>query len=112
MTTISRLVPLIERISESKENQPVSATELAKELKVSKDHAYARLRRAQLAGAVVRFNKPEKGNLKLFMPAPRPRFLPDPEAVFQQIRELGPEVRFVHPLSDESVVYRRKRAKR
>jgi hypothetical protein len=85
---------IVERISKRKNSQPVDAMELAKELGISKDSAYERMRRAEIAGTIERVNKPEKGNRKLFLPTPRPRFIPDPEELFQKIPELGNEAKF------------------
>lgn len=98
---------IVERISKRKNSQPVDAMELAKELGISKDSAYERMRRAETAGTIKRVNKPEKGNRKLFLPTPRPRFIPDPEELFQKIPELGNESKFVHPLTGKWVIYRR-----
>jgi hypothetical protein len=67
------------------------------------------LRQAMAAGAIRQANKPERNNRKVYMPTQRPRFVPDPEKLFQKLEELGPKVRFVHPVTGEWVVYRRKK---
>ena len=87
---------------------PVQARDLAKELGVSLDRAYERLRDAVDTGTVRRANRPEKGNKKLYAPSPRGRFLPAPEEVFRQVSEVGNTVRLVHPISGEQVVYKRR----
>jgi len=97
----------IERLSAMKSGRPVGAVELAKELSISSDKAYSLLRRALNAGTVYRVNPPTKGNLKLYLPAPLRRFLPEPAEMFQRL-EGGPRrVKFVHPLTGEWVVYKR-----
>jgi hypothetical protein len=98
---------LVEEIV-ARESRPVDVRDIMKELKVSKDQAYSKLRYAERTGAIRRANKPEKSNRKLFLPAPRPRFVPDPEKLFRKLKGLGDKVRFVHPLTGESVTYRRK----
>lgn len=92
----------------SKKNRPIGVSDLSRDLRISKDQAYGRLRRAELAKSIVRANKPEKGNRKLFLAASAPRFVPDPEKLFQELRIRRP-VRFVHPITGERIVYRRKR---
>jgi hypothetical protein len=99
---------IVERISKRKDYQAVDAMELAKELGISKDRAYERIRQAETAGTIRRANAPEKGNRKLFLPTSRPRFIPDPKELFQRLPELGNKAKFVHPLSGKWVIYRRK----
>jgi len=99
----------VEDISRGKNNSPVDATDLAKKLHISIDRAYARLRRAERAGMIQRVNKPEKTNRKLYLPKPRPRFLPDPKDLFNRIPELDPKVKFVDPFTNRWVVYQRAR---
>ena len=102
---------IVKRLSRISGN-PVSAIDLAKELNISKDIAYTKLRLAQQSGVIRRVNKPEKSNRKLFLPVARPRFLPDPRELFDSLPELGKEVRFVHPLTNQWVIYRRADRKR
>jgi hypothetical protein len=99
---------LVEEISREK-NRPAGAMDLVHKLKISKDQAYGKLRYAAQLGVIVRANQPEKGNRKLFSPIPRPRFVPNPEKLFHELDDLKGEVRFVHPITGEWVVYRRKR---
>lgn len=91
----------------SRQNRPVDAKDIMRELKLSKDAAYAKLRYAERAGVIRRANKPEKGNRKLFLPAPRPRFIPDPKKLFRKLKQLGGEICFVHPLTGKSVRFSR-----
>jgi len=101
----------VERISVRKDGKPVRASELAQALNISADRAYARLRRAERAGTICRANAPSKTNLKLYLPAPFPRFLPDPAEVFHKMNGVPKEVSFVHPLTGERVVYSRQSRK-
>lgn len=97
---------LVARLAAQKGGKGVGAAALSKELNISPDRAYRLLRKAADAGSIHRTNRPTKGNLKLFLPAAVPRFLPDPEDVFQTVDHAGPVVKFVHPLSGELVVYK------
>jgi hypothetical protein len=99
---------LVEEIA-AKGKRAVDVKDVARKLKVSKDQAYAKLRYAERAGVIRRANKPERSNRKVYLPAPRPRFVPDPEELFRKLKGLGDKVRFVHPLTGESVTYRRKK---
>jgi hypothetical protein len=98
---------IVEQISKRKGRSAVDVTDLMKELSISKHIAYTRLREAQAAGAIRRVNAPTKGNKKLFLATPRPRFIPDPEEMFDQIPEVGSTVKFIHPLTGEWVVKNR-----
>jgi predicted ArsR family transcriptional regulator len=76
----------------------VAAKDIAEHMGISMDSAYERLRKALKAGVITRSNAPEEGNRKFLTAAPRPRFIPRPQDLFDQINE-GPErVRFVHPI--------------
>jgi hypothetical protein len=99
---------LVEEIA-TKKNRPVTVKDIMHRLGISKDRAYTQLRRAKEAGLLRRANEPEKNNRKRYLPAKRPRFVPDPERLFQELNELGSEVSFVQPLTGEWVVYRRKK---
>jgi hypothetical protein len=98
---------LVEEIVACK-SRPVGVKDIMKKLKVSKDQAYSKLRYAERAGVIRKVNKPEKSNRKLFLPAPRRRFVPDPEKLFQKLKGIGDKVRFIHPLTGVTVTYRRK----
>lgn len=98
---------VVKQLSDMSGGKSVDAEQLAQYLKISKHKAYTMLRRAQKAGQIRQVNKPEKNNHKAYLPKKRPHFLPDPEEVFHQIREAGKKVRFVHPLTDEWIVYDR-----
>lgn len=98
---------LVEEIV-ARKGSPVDVRDIMKELKVSKDQAYSKLRYAEQAGVIRRANRPERSNRKTFLPTPRPHFVPDPEKLFRKLKELGHKVRFVHPLTGESVTYCRK----
>jgi hypothetical protein len=86
----------------------VEAKDIMKELKISKDKAYAKLRYAKSAGVIRQANEPQKSNRKVYLPNPLPRFVPDPKKLFQKLKNIGDEVRFIHPLTEERIVYRRK----
>jgi hypothetical protein len=89
--------------------RPVQAKDLARTLDISLDQAYSKLRYAVKVGVVRRANKPEKANRKLFLPTPRPRFVPDPEELFKGLKDLKGKCRFVHPITGKWIVYRRDR---
>jgi hypothetical protein len=89
--------------------RPVRAKDIARKLKCSIDQAYSKIRYAEARGAIQRANKPEKNNPKMFLPTPRPRFVPDPEKLFRTLKDLDETVRFVHPITGEQVIYRREK---
>jgi hypothetical protein len=93
-------------ITARKKGAGVEASELAKELGISKDRAYAHLREALKRESILRANDPERGNKKLFLPAEQSRMLPDAGAVFQKLSQGRRAVRFVHPITGEDVEYR------
>jgi hypothetical protein len=93
----------IERLFATKK-RPVGVKDLVRDLGISRDQAYARLRRAAAAKTITVANKREKGNRKLYVPAPLPRFVPDPQKLFHELKLKGP-VRFVHPITGETVEY-------
>jgi hypothetical protein len=96
----------VERISVAT-GKPVEARELARELKISKDKAYSKLRYAEQAGVIRIANKPEKSNRKTFLALPAPHFVPDSNLMFHKLG-LKDAVRFVHPLTGEWIVYKPK----
>lgn len=102
----------IERASAKRDGKPVQAEDLARELEISLDRAYTRLREAENAGVIRRANPPEKDNRKFYLAAPRPRFIPDPENLFKEVTGAGDEVRFVDPLTGDSITYSRTIVKR
>jgi hypothetical protein len=98
----------VQRISDRKDGQPVSATDLARELNISPDKAYSMLRSAADVGTISRANEPTRTNLKLYLPATRGSFLPDPEVLFYRLRDSSSErVKFVHPITGKWVEYHR-----
>ena len=101
----------VEAISATRGGKPVQAEDLARELGISRERAYEKLREAVTAGAVCRVNASEKDNRKFFLPASAPRFLPDPEKLFQKLDGVQKSVRFVHPLTGEWVTYVRAKQK-
>jgi hypothetical protein len=99
----------VRRISSQNNGDPVSASDLAKELNVSPDKAYRMLRDATSSGTIVRANNSTQTNLKLYLPSTKRAFLPDPEELFKKLRDSLPErVSFIHPLTGVTVEYRRK----
>ena len=97
---------LVEVIA-AREKRPVGVKDITKELKISKDKAYSKLRYANRAGVIRQANTPQKSNPKLYLSTPPPRFVPDPEKLFRKLKDLDETVRFVHPLTGEPVIYRR-----
>jgi hypothetical protein len=95
----------VKEISAAKNGEGVRAEDLAERLGISRQSAYARLREAAQAGTVQRANAPEKGNPKYFLPTLRPRFLPDPEELFQTLKCAKDGVRFVHPITRKWITY-------
>jgi hypothetical protein len=78
-----------------------------KELSISENVAYARMRQAAQQGTILRANPNRKNNPKVYSPAPRPAFLPNPEEFFRGTPEAGDYVNFMHPLTDEWVTLSR-----
>jgi hypothetical protein len=52
---------------------------------------------------IARSNAPAKNNSKLFLPTPRPRFVPRPEELLQEIPSLKTPVEFINPFTGEQV---------
>ncbi|MBZ5683999.1 MAG: helix-turn-helix domain-containing protein [Acidobacteriia bacterium] len=98
---------LVDRLS-AKRGKPVEAKDVARALRVPKNRAYRMLSNAAKAGVIKRVNEPEKGNLKLYLAVPPPRFVPDPHRLFRKL-DLKTMVRIVHPITGEQIVYRRKK---
>jgi len=97
---------LVEKIFAEK-GKPVQATDLADRLGISLDRAYAKFRYAKQVGVIRRVNRSEQSNRKLYVATPRPRFVPDPEKLFQDLENVKGPVRFVHPITGERIVYKR-----
>lgn len=102
----------VDRISSRNGRAPVGAEELAREVGIALWRAYEIIRDAAQAGALHQSNRPERGNRKLFLPTPRPRFLPEPSVIFEELRPKGVSVQFHHPLTGVLVTYEGKRAER
>jgi hypothetical protein len=99
---------LVEEIAAGKK-RAVGARDIKSKLKISIDQAYSKLRYAEKTGVIQRANKAEKSNLKLYLPVPRPRFVPDPQKLFRKLKNLNETVRFVHPLTGKCVIYKREK---
>jgi hypothetical protein len=100
---------VVERLCRAK-GRSVWAKDLSEELGISINRAYARLRKAEAAGTIRHVNKdnPQKANPKYYRSAPS-RFAPDPEKLFRELHGVGGNtIRFVHPITGEWVVYRRR----
>jgi hypothetical protein len=97
----------VKRIATAQGGKPVNAELLAADLRVSRDRAYALLRQAAEKGVVQKINPPERTNRKLFLPAPVPRFIPDPEQLFEGIDGIPSKIKFVHPFTGTWVTYRK-----
>ena len=95
----------VEAISSEEGGRPVDASQFAEKLRISSDVAYKRLRDAVRAGVVRRVNAPQKDNPKHYLPAPPPRFVPDPRKVFLTLPGSRTKVKFVHPLTGKWQVY-------
>ncbi len=95
---------LVDHISAYKK-RPVGAKDIARKLGISMDKAYAKLRYAAQVGVIRQANEPEKSNRKAYLATPRPRFVPDPEKLFHELKDLKGPVRFVHPITGEWVTY-------
>ncbi len=102
-----RTARTIAAMSERKRGAAVGATELAREMDISMDRAYAMLRRAAIAGLIRRANRPARANLKTYLPSEKSQFLPEPERVYRTLAGLPNKVKFAHPLTGKWVIYRR-----
>jgi hypothetical protein len=102
----------VQEISDANEGAPVTAEQLAERMSVSMDRAYRLIRDAVDAKLILRANEPEKENLKTYLPAPRPRFIPDPAEILREIPQITTPVEFIHPLTDEKVRLIRKPTKK
>ena len=94
------------RISSDNGGHPVSAQQVASELSIPLHEAYERIRRATKQKLVRRANLPKKGNKKLFLLTEAGnKFLPDPKRVFKEVMGADRQLKFVHPLTGEVVIY-------
>jgi hypothetical protein len=98
----------VKEISASKNNTTVQAEDLAAKLGIPLHSAYQRLREATRAGTVRQVNRPQKNNPKFYLPAQRPRFLPDPKELFQMLNSAERRIQFVHPITGEWITYSRR----
>ncbi len=102
----------VKETSAAKNGAAVQAEDVAERLGIPLQSAYARLREARQAGTVRQVNDPEKNNPKFYLPARRPRFLPDPEELFQTLKFAKHGVRLVHPITRKWIRYSRRRGNR
>ena len=106
---IRRLTRILRRICKRNRNKSVTAEGVADHLRISKQRAYALLRRAVTLGVARRANRPEQMNRKRFVPAKRRRFIPDPMDVYSALREIEETASFVHPITGASIVYEKRK---
>jgi hypothetical protein len=76
-------------------------------MSVSIDRAYRLIRESVDAKVITRANAPQKGNLKAYLPADRPRFVPDPADILARIPQIATPVEFIHPLTGKKITLRR-----
>ncbi len=95
---------LVEAIA-TETGKPARAKDVARKLDISMDAAYRKLRSAEQAGVIRLANKPGKSNRKKYEALPAPCFVPEPKKLFRKLR-LREEVRFLHPLTGEQIVYK------
>ena len=97
----------ISRISSKNAGQAFSAQKIATELGIPLHEAYERIRRAVRQKLIRRANPPQKGNRKLYLPTVAGiQFLPNPEQIFKSVVRVGKRLRFVHPITGESVIFK------
>jgi hypothetical protein len=101
----------VRAISEGNNGAPVQAEDLARYLSIRIPLASNKLHDAAEVGAIRRANKPERNNRKLYLPAPTPHFVPDPEELFRKLTDVEETVRFVHPSTGDPVVYTKRTKK-
>lgn len=98
----------VEILASRKKGKGVTAKGFSRHFGIPLHKAYASLHRAQAAGLLVRANRPERGNRKMYVPAREGDFLPEPEDFFMGSDSLPVRVKFVHPLTGEHVTYERR----
>jgi hypothetical protein len=105
---------IVEQITRSKNGAPVGRKDLVAELGISRDQAFRMLSNAREAGAIYQANKKEQDNSKLYLPTPRPRFVPDPAELFEMLtgEDVPSRVEWVHPVTGKVIVYTRPRVAR
>ena len=97
----------ISRISSKNAGQAFSAQKIATELGIPLHEAYERIRWAVRQKLIRRANPPQKGNRKLYLPTVAGiQFLPNPEQIFKSVVRVGKRLRFVHPITGESVIFK------
>jgi hypothetical protein len=104
------IVQAVKRVMEDNDGGPVTAEWVSHDLGISKDRTYALLRDAVRKGTIRRVNEPQQTNVKLYLPAPKPVFLPDPGVIYAKLGITG-RVKLVHPLTSRWVVYGKRRNK-
>jgi hypothetical protein len=111
---VAEIRKVVEQLSRSRDGTPVGKNDLMSEMAISKDQAYRMLNEAVEAGAIYRANKRAKGNVKLYLATPRPRFVPDPAELFQMLTEsdVPNRIEWLHPITGEVVVYTCPRSRR
>lgn len=102
----------VRKISVSKNGEGIRAEDLAAWLRIPLHSAYKKLRDAVQAGTVRQVNDPERDNRKYYLPAQRPRFLPDSEKLFQSVKCTQGEIRFVHPITRKWIRYSGRRGEK
>jgi len=90
-------------LAKRKDGAGVGALELAARLRISQNQAYRRLQTAADAGLIDRSNPRAKNNTKLFLPTPRPRFVPRPEELVDKIASLKTPIEFIDPFTGRRV---------
>jgi hypothetical protein len=93
----------VAKLAKEKNGAGIGAAELARQLNISDMQAYRRLQKAAEAGMIERSNRPTKNNPKLFLPAPRPRFVPRPEELIDEISSVKTPVEFIDPFTGQWV---------
>jgi hypothetical protein len=93
----------IVNLAKEKDGAGVGAADLAAHLNISDTQAYRRLQIAAEAGLIERSNRPAKNNPKLFLPTPRPRFVPRPEELVDEIAPLKTPVEYIDPFTGKQV---------
>jgi hypothetical protein len=93
----------VANLAKAKDGAGVGAAELAARLNISDTQAYRRLQKAVEAGMIARSNSPAKNNPKLFLPTPRPRFVPRPEELINEISSVKTPVEFIDPFTGQQV---------
>ena len=91
-------------ISARKNGKGADATDLAKELRISKHIAYRRLREAFEGGVIRRSDMSGMWNRKSYLPAKEVQILPNLEIIFRKLFP-GQRCKFIHPITGKEVEY-------